>query len=96
MDNSFNAKALRRLATIGRHFPTLEKKSEKEALRVCVTGAAGSIGYSLLFMIAQGRMFGPYQKVILHLLDLPTMNKAIEGVKMELDDGAFPLVQDII
>lgn len=47
-------------------------------------------------MIAQGRMFGPYQKLIIHLLDLPAMEKSLEGVKMEIDDGAFPLVQEVV
>mmetsp|Transcript_17081 Transcript_17081/g.19691 ORF Transcript_17081/g.19691 Transcript_17081/m.19691 type:complete len:360 (-) Transcript_17081:81-1160(-) len=96
MDTNFREAAVRRLSMIGRHFPTLQKKDEKPALRVCVTGAAGQIAYSLLFMIAQGRMFGPYQKVILHMLDLPAAEKAMLGAKMELEDGAFPLVQEII
>lgn len=96
MDNSLRASAIKRLQMIGRHFPSVAKKEQKEALRVCITGAAGQIGYALVFMIAQGRMFGPYQKVILHLLDLPVMEKSLEGVKMEIDDGAFPLVQDVI
>ena len=43
-----------------------------------------------------GRMFGPYQKVILHLLDLPAMEKALQGVVMEISDGAFPLVSKIV
>ena len=93
---SFKDKTIRRLAMIGRHLPSLNKEDEKEPLRVCVTGAAGQIGYSLVFMIAQGRMFGPYQKVILQLLDLEPMETALGGVKMELDDGAFPLVHDVI
>jgi len=54
MDSS----AVARLATLGRHFPAL--KQEKAPLRVAVTGAAGQIGFFLCFMIAQGRMFGPY------------------------------------
>lgn len=96
METTFKQKVVKRLALIGRHFPKVAKAAEKEPLRVCVTGAAGQIGYSLLFMIAQGRMFGPYQKVILQLLDLPPMAKALEGVRMEIDDGAFPLVQEVI
>lgn len=65
-----------------------------------ITGAAGQIGYILAFMIAQGidlfivgRMLGPSQPIILHLLELPVMEKALNGVKMELIDGAFPLVK---
>lgn len=96
MDNSMRESAIKRLAMIGRHFPGLNKKEQKAPLRVCVTGAAGQIGYALLFMIAQGRMFGPYQKVIIHLLDLPVMEKSLEGVKMEIDDGAFPLVHEVV
>lgn len=96
MESSFKENTIKRLALLGRHFPTLDKKSEKEPLRVCVTGAAGQIGYALVFMIAQGRMFGPYQKVILHLLDLPAMEKTLGGVKMELDDGAFPLLHEVV
>lgn len=63
--------AIQRLKSIGRHFPTLKKEEESKPLRVTVTGAAGQIGSSLVFMIAQGRMLGPYQKVILQLLELP-------------------------
>ena len=68
----------------------------KTPIRVAVTGAAGQIGYSLLFPIAAGQVFGPDQPVILQLLELPVAINALEGVKMELSDGAFPLVQDII
>jgi malate dehydrogenase len=96
MDAGLRQNAIKRLALIGRHFPKLDTESEKAPLRVCITGAAGQIGYALVFMIAQGRMFGPYQKVILHLLDLPAMEKSLEGVKMEIDDGAFPLVSDVV
>ena len=96
MDNSLTEKAKRRIAMIGRHFPALTGKAQKEPVRVTVTGAAGQIGYALLFMIAQGRLLGPYQRIILQLLDLPAAEKALEGVKMELDDGAFPLLSEII
>jgi len=63
--------------------------------RVAVTGAAGSICYSLLFRIASGEMFGPDQPVILQLIEIPPAMGALEGVVMELDDCAFPLLQDI-
>lgn len=96
MDNNMNKTAIKRLTMIGRHFPHSAKTDEKAPLKVCITGAAGNIGYALVFMIAQGRMFGPYQKLILHLLDLPAMAKSLEGVKMELQDGAFPLVSEIV
>lgn len=91
-----NQTAIKRLSVLGRHFPKLAKTDEKPTFKVCVTGAAGQIGYALLFMIAQGRAFGPYQKVILHLLDLPQLEKALDGVKMELDDCAFPLLVDVV
>ncbi|EGG14691.1 malate dehydrogenase [Cavenderia fasciculata] len=61
-------------------------------IRVLVTGAAGQIAYSLVFMIASGQMFGPYQPVVLHLLDIPKMQEVLNGVVMELNDGAFPLL----
>jgi len=61
-----------------------------------VTGAAGQIGSVLSFMISQGRMFGPYQKVVLQLLELPFAEGALKGLVLELKDGAFPLIADII
>jgi malate dehydrogenase len=61
-------------------------------VRVAVTGAAGQIGYSLLFRIASGAMFGPDQPVILQLLEITPALKALDGVAMELDDCAFPLL----
>ncbi|MFZ4535527.1 malate dehydrogenase [Propionivibrio sp.] len=64
----------------------------KAPIRVAVTGAAGQIGYSLLFRIASGEMLGKDQPVILQLLDLPQAQKACQGVMMELDDCAFPLL----
>jgi len=68
----------------------------KAAKRVAVTGAAGQIGYSLLFRIASGQMLGPDQPVILQLIDLPFAVNAMKGVAMEINDCAFPLVQEII
>jgi malate dehydrogenase len=65
-------------------------------IRVAVTGAAGQIGYSLLFRIASGSMFGPDQRVILHLLEIEPALKALNGVVMELEDCAFPLLQGIV
>ncbi len=67
----------------------------KTPVRVAVTGAAGQIGYSLLFRIASGSMLGPDQPVILQLLEIPPAMGALEGVGMELDDGAFPLLAGI-
>ncbi len=63
--------------------------------RVAVTGAAGQIGYSLLFRIASGQMFGPETEVELSLLELEQAMGALEGVAMELDDCAFPLLKNI-
>ena len=68
----------------------------KAPIRVTVTGAAGQIGYSLLFRIASGEMLGKDQPVILQLLDLPQAQKAVKGVMMELEDCAFPLLADMI
>ncbi|MCL4103965.1 UNVERIFIED_CONTAM: hypothetical protein GTU68_034827 [Idotea baltica] len=67
-----------------------------KAVRVTVTGAAGQIGYALLFRIASGAMLGEDQPVILQLLDIAPAMDALEGVKMELEDCAFPLLEDII
>src|SRR5664279_3286017 len=64
----------------------------KPPVRVAVTGAAGQIGYSLLFRIASGAMLGNDQPVILQLLEITPALKALEGVAMELDDCAFPLL----
>ena len=70
----------------------------KSPIRVAVTGAAGQIGYSLLFRIASGAMFGPDQPIILQLIEAPIEKalKALEGVAMELDDCAFPLLRGIV
>lgn len=65
-------------------------------VRVAVTGAAGQIGYALLFRIASGQMFGPDTKVSLNLIELPQALNALRGVVMELDDCAFPLLQDVV
>ena len=67
-------------------------------IRVAITGAAGQIGYSLLFRIASGAMFGPNQSVILHLIEIPDEKamKALNGVCMELEDCAFPLLKGIV
>ena len=63
--------------------------------KVTITGAAGQISYSLLFRIASGQMLGPQQPVELSLLEIPQAMKALEGVAMELNDCAFPLVQNL-
>ncbi len=64
----------------------------KSPVRIAVTGAAGQIGYSILFRIASGAMLGPDQPVILQLLEIPQALQALKGVVMELDDCAFPLL----
>jgi malate dehydrogenase len=68
----------------------------KTPVHVTVTGAAGQIGYSLLFRIASGQLLGPDQPVVLRLLEIEPGMKALEGVVMEIDDGAYPLVSDIV
>src|SRR5688572_3723119 len=68
----------------------------KAPVRVAVTGAAGQIGYSLLFRIASGAMLGPDQPVILQMLEITPALKALDGVHMELDDCAFPLLEGVV
>jgi malate dehydrogenase len=68
----------------------------KEPIRVAVTGAAGNIGYALLFRLASGSCFGPDQPIILQLLEIPPGMGALEGVVMELRDAAFPLLHGIV
>ena len=70
----------------------------KQPIRVAVTGAAGNIGYALLFRIASGEMLGKDQPIILQLLEIPVEGpqKALKGVAMELEDCAFPLLQDMV
>ena len=68
----------------------------KSPVRVAVTGAAGQISYALLFRIASGDMLGQDQPVILQLLEIPPAMEALQGTVMEIEDGAFPLVHDIV
>jgi len=70
--------------------------NQKKPVRVAVTGAAGAIGYALLFRIASGEMLGKDQPVILQLLELPDAADKMKGVAMELDDCAFPLLRGIV
>jgi malate dehydrogenase len=65
-------------------------------IRVAVTGAAGQIGYALIFRIASGEVFGPKQPVILHLVEVPPVMGALDGVMMELDDCAFPNLAGVV
>ncbi|KAA0012629.1 malate dehydrogenase [Billgrantia pellis] len=68
----------------------------KDPVRIAITGGAGQISYSLIFRIAAGDMLGPDQPVILQLLEIPQAMDALNGVVMEVNDCAFPLVQDIV
>ena len=68
----------------------------KPSVRVAVTGAAGNIGYAMIFRIASGDLFGPDQPVVLQLIEIEPARDALEGVVMELDDCAFPLLEDIV
>ncbi|KAH6786260.1 Lactate/malate dehydrogenase family protein [Perilla frutescens var. hirtella] len=68
----------------------------KEPVRVLVTGAAGQIGYALVPMVSRGAMLGLNQPVILHMLDIPPAAEALNGVKMELVDAAFPLLKGVV
>ena len=65
-------------------------------LRIAVSGAAGQIGYAVLFRIASGAMFGPRQPVVMHLIEIEPALPALQGVVMELEDCAFPLLKDIV
>jgi malate dehydrogenase len=65
-------------------------------IKVAITGAAGQIGYALVFRVASGAMFGPDQPVALHLIEIPAGFEALKGVVMELDDCAFPLLKNIV
>jgi malate dehydrogenase len=69
---------------------------DKPPVRVAITGAAGQIGYSLVFRVAAGDMLGPDQPVILHLLEIPPAMGALDGVCMELEDCAFPLLAGVV
>lgn len=76
--------------------PTLLKNSNsKRRLKVTITGGAGNIGYALCFMIGQGNLLGPNQRLELCLLEIPQMAKSLKGVEMELKDCALPLVEKI-
>src|SRR3981081_2821832 len=68
----------------------------KPPIKVAVTGAAGQIGYALLFRIASGQMFGPDQPLIFHLIEIPDALGALDGVVMELHDCAFPLLESVV
>ena len=68
----------------------------RKFVKVAVTGAAGNIGYAMLFRLASGEVFGPDTKVSLHLLEITPALKALEGVVMELNDCAFPLLENIV
>ena len=65
-------------------------------MRIAVTGAAGNIAYSILFRLASGEFLGKSQRVILHLVDLPFAEKALTGVRAELHDCAFPLLEEVV
>ncbi|MGZ5503270.1 MAG: lactate/malate family dehydrogenase, partial [Chthoniobacterales bacterium] len=65
-------------------------------IKVAITGAAGQIGYSLLFRVASGALFGPEQPIALHLIEIPPVLDALKGVVMELDDCAFPLLKNVV
>jgi hypothetical protein len=84
MEGQNNQNLVQTLEPLGRHFPSPSEGTGKEPIRVAITGAAGQIGGYLCHFVAQGRMFGPYQKVILHLVELPFADKMLQGLVMEL------------
>jgi malate dehydrogenase len=71
-------------------------KMSKSPIRVLISGAAGQIGYALIPLVAGGQVFGLDQPVILHLLDIEPMKQVLQGVVMEVDDGAYPLVHGVV
>src|SRR6202163_4572507 len=71
-------------------------EAPRKPIQVTVTGAAGQIGYALVFRIASGQMFGPDQPIVLRMLEIEAAMKGLEGVAMELDDCAFPLLADMV
>src|SRR6266849_3449128 len=68
----------------------------RQPVQVTVTGAAGQIGYALVFRIASGQLLGPDQPIVLRMLEIEPAMKSLEGVAMELDDCAFPLLSDMV
>ena len=70
--------------------------TQAEPVRVCITGAAGQIGYSLLYMVGSGVVFGNDTPVILHMLDISPMMGVLNGVCMEISDCALPNVRGIV
>jgi len=68
----------------------------KKPIRVAVTGAAGNIGYAIVFRLASGAVFGPDQPVAINLIEVPQVVEKLKGVVMELDDCAFPLLKDVV
>src|SRR4029078_1554033 len=88
----------RNVRGLSRSQPNPEPPDMKAPVRVAVTGAAGQIGYSLLFRIAAGEMLGTDQPVILQMLEIPQerAQKTLKGVMMELDDCAFPLLAGMV
>ena len=96
--NSSAANAKRVVAATGALGPSYEIVMTKKPIHVAVTGAAGQIGYALLPRIASGQMFGPDQPVVLRMIEIPHEKamSALEGVAMELEDCAFPLLRDMV
>jgi malate dehydrogenase len=68
----------------------------KSPINVAITGAAGQIGYALVFRVASGALFGPDQPITLHLIEIPSVLEALNGVVMELQDCAFPLLHSVV
>jgi malate dehydrogenase len=94
-----------RLQVLGNHLAPQNKEffanqvngsNNSKPIRVLITGAAGNIGYAVSFAIAEGSVYGPNQKVILHLLEIESAKKALLGIEMELIDGAYPLLSGIV
>lgn len=81
-----------RLENLSKQF---RQPSKRAPIKVTVTGAAGNIGYALVFMIGQGRLFGPNQQVDLTLLEVPVAENPMKATVMELEDSVLPLISSL-
>eukprot|EP00475_Leptophrys_vorax_P003114 TRINITY_DN11803_c0_g1_i1.p1 TRINITY_DN11803_c0_g1~~TRINITY_DN11803_c0_g1_i1.p1 ORF type:complete len:395 (+),score=126.39 TRINITY_DN11803_c0_g1_i1:41-1225(+) len=82
--------------TTGSKVVFADAPNKKKPIKVLITGAAGQIGYSLIPLVATGQVFGADQPIILHLVDIEPMQKSLNGVVMEIEDGAYPLVEKVV
>jgi malate dehydrogenase len=94
--NSIPARACCEMRSMRFYFQRSPINKMKKPIRVAVTGAAGNIGYALVFRIASGEVFGADQPVAINMIEVPQVAEKLKGVVMELDDCAFPLLKDVV